>query len=201
MESLSAQPTQRLVDAVREGNEKAFTALFERVYDELKSIARKQRYRVNGNLTLQTTEVVHEVYVKLCGSDAGSELENRLHFVRVCARAMRQIVIDYARKRSAQKRGGDAEKVPLDADQGLKERISVSEANADTLVALNDALDLLAERSPRQRDVVECRFFGGMTIQETATVLDVSTATVKRDWRASRAWLYKTVETILNPQS
>lgn len=190
--------TVRLLDAVRQGNDEALDALFHRVYDELKTIARKQRYRVNGNLTLQTTEVVHEAYLKFLRSDQEFEWENRVHFLRVSARAMRQVVIDYARKRSAQKRGGDADKVSMDANAFVKQTIAISDESADVLVALDEAIDMLAERAPRQRDVVECRFFGGMTIKETAAVLDVSTATVKRDWRTARAWLYKAVEEILS---
>jgi RNA polymerase sigma factor (TIGR02999 family) len=188
--------TSQLLQAVQEGDEAALDVLFNRVYDELRSIAHKQRHRVDGDLTLRTTEVVHEVYLKF--QQAGDfDWSDRVHFLRVAARAMRQVVIDYARKRSAQKRGGDDETVSMDANTFLKEVIPISDESADALVALDEAIDRLADRQPRQRDVVECRFFGGMTIRETADVLDVSTATVKRDWRAARAWLYKEVKRIL----
>jgi RNA polymerase sigma factor (TIGR02999 family) len=191
--------TQDLLDAVREGDDDALAVLFQQVYDELRPIAHNQRRRVNGKMTLKTTEIVHEAFLKIQRAEGDFDWESRVHFLRVAARAMRQIVIDYARKRSAEKRGGDQQPVSLSAELLSGGRIAISDERADILVLLDEAMEELAKRHPRQRDVVECRFFAGMTIDETAAVLDVSTATVNRDWRTARTWLYKTIKELQSP--
>ncbi len=193
-----SRSTQKLLQAVQKGDEKALASLFEMVYAELLPIAHHQRRRVNGNMTLKTTEVVHEVFLKLQRSEGEFDWESRVHFLRVAAQAMRQIVIDYARRRSAEKRGGDEQPLSLDDTLFSDGVLDISKERADVLVALDEAIEQLGKRSPRQRSVVECRFFAGMTIEETAAVLDISTATVNRDWRTARTWLYKTVKQILS---
>lgn len=190
--------TQALLQAVQSGDEDALATLFQLVYQELRPIAHNQRRRVNGNLTLNTTEVVHEVFLKFQRSEGAFDWNSRIHFLRVAAQAMRQVVIDYARKQSAEKRGGEGRPASLDDTLFQNGVLSVSSARADSLIALDEAIEQLGERSPRQRSVVECRFFAGMTIEETATVLDTSPATVNRDWRTARTWLYKTVREILS---
>jgi len=176
----------RLLRRLREGDE-VIDDLLPAVYDELQRIAQNRRREEADDHTLQTTELVHEAYFKLV--DHGSvEWEDRQHFFAVAARAMRQVLIDHARTKKAEKRGGAAPKVPLD------EMTLPQEKDPTELIALNDALDRLAQRDERSAKVVECRFFGGYTIQETADVLDVSRSTVKRDWRAARAWLNRELE-------
>lgn len=192
-----SRSTQTLLAAVQAGDEEALSALFESVYAELRPIAHNQRRRVDGNMTLKTTEVVHEVFLKFQRSAGGFDWDSRVHFLRVAAQAMRQIIIDYARKQSAEKRGGDETPISLNDTIFNNGVLNVSEERADVLIALDEAIEQLGERSSRQRSVVECRFFAGMTIEETAAVLDTSTATVNRDWRTARTWLYKTVKQIL----
>jgi RNA polymerase sigma factor (TIGR02999 family) len=187
-----------LFEAARSGDAEATDALFAFVYDELRVLARRQRRRVGGYQTVNTTALVHEAYLKLLpGDDDSVGWENRLHFFRVAARAMRQILIDYARRRQAQKRGGDVEKVSLDQHAFLREMIALNGNRADMLVALDEALNELEQLEARQSRVVECRFFGGLTIAETAEALDVSTATVNRDWAIARTWLFTRVKDIL----
>lgn len=160
----------------------ALEELLPTVYDELRRVAHNQLRGESDDHTMRTTELVHEAYLKLIDHDS-VEWTDRQHFFAVAARAMRQVLIDHARKKTAEKRGGTAPEVPLD-EVTLPEKKNPAE-----LIALDDALDRLAQRDERSAKVVECRFFGGYTIQETADVLDVSRATVKRDWRAARAWL------------
>lgn len=166
-----------LLARLRDGDEGALDELLPAVYDELRYIARNRLRGEQEDLTLRTTELVHEAYLKLV-AHSGVDWKDRQHFFAIAARAMRQVLVDHARCRSDKKKG-----VPLD-------RIIVPGAeNVEDLIALDDALHRLAERDERAVAVVECRFFGGYTIAETADFLDVSTSTVERDWRAARAWL------------
>lgn len=170
----------QLLAAVRDGEEGSFDRLFEVVYDDLK---RRAHYQLSSSSpTLNTTGLLHEAYVKLAGADTPDWADGQ-HFFRVAARAMRQIVIDRARRHVALKRGGG--KADLDLDD-----IQVgADAVADKMVALDQALSRLAEQDPRLAQVVELRFFGGLSVEETASTLDISTRTVKRDWRLARAVL------------
>jgi RNA polymerase sigma factor (TIGR02999 family) len=184
----------RLLNEVRDGNEAAMDRLFAAVYDELHDRARAQRRRWKGNNTLNTTALIHEAYLKLVDQDE-AEWENRAHFLAVAATAMRHILINYARDQRAQKRGGDQPKFSL---EGLRDDlgrvVAVSDERAEALIALDEALRRLEAVSARQSQIVECRFFGGMTIQETATALDVSTATVSRGWAMAKAWLHREMQ-------
>ncbi|MGE0555002.1 MAG: sigma-70 family RNA polymerase sigma factor [Gemmatimonadales bacterium] len=172
-----------LLAAVRAGDRGSLDRLFELVYEDLK---RRARYQLAGDAhTLDTTALVHEAYVKLT-SGASPAWEDRTHFFRVAARAMRHILIDRARHHLAERRGGGAPHVALD-DAELA--VPSPDLAAETLMALDDALSRLAEQSPRLAQVVELRFFGGLSVEETASTLGVGERTVKRDWRLARAFL------------
>lgn len=174
----------RLLDALRRG-EADSDALFHRLYDELRRLARHHRARWNGNDTLNTTALVHEAYFKLVGSVEG--FENRSHVLGIASRAMRQVLVTYAEGQRAQKRGGGVPNLSLEDAEGDP---LLTDEQAETITALDEALARLARADERAARVVECRFFGGMSVEETAEALELSVATVGRSWRAARAWLY-----------
>lgn len=175
--------TNLLRDA-RRGDRSAFDRLLPAVYDEMRNVARRQLRKERDGHTLFATALVHEAYLKLMGQ-AEVEWQDRAHFFGIAARAMRQILIDYARRRMAEKRGGAWQRTTFtNKDVGM-------EIPLDDLLALDEALDRLGELDERLRQVVEYRFFGGMTEEETATLLGVTPRTVQRDWVKARAWLYK----------
>jgi RNA polymerase sigma-70 factor (ECF subfamily) len=182
---VSSQFTQ-LFDDWRAGRSEAFDQLFALVYDELRVLASGYMRHERANHTLQTTALVNEAYMKLAGHK-DSLLENRRHFFAVAAKVMRQILVDHARSRHSEKRGGTAVKLSID------EAIVMSDERAGDLLALDTALNNLAAIDPRKSNVVELRFFGGMTIEETAEFLGVSSNTVVRDWEMARAWLYRDI--------
>jgi RNA polymerase sigma factor (TIGR02999 family) len=182
-----ASDVTALLVRLSNGEEAALDRLLPAVYDQLRRIARNQLRGERDDHTLRTTELVHEAYEKLVNHNT-VDWQDRQHFFAVAARAMRQVLVDHARKKTAEKRGGDAPEVPL--DQVTLPR----ETKMETLIALDDALDRLAEQDERAAKVVECRFFGGYTIAETADVLDVSRSTVKRDWRAAQGWLNRALQ-------
>ena len=164
---------------------RALDRLFSLTYEELRRLASTVKRR-DPNATLSPTTLVHEAWLKMANSPhlAGT---SRLHFKRIAARAMRQLLVEAARRRQAHKRGGDERIVMVVFDDSLDE----AAAYGGHLLALDTALDDLARMSPRQAMLVESRFFGGLDIGETAELLDVSEATVLRDWRAAKAWLAK----------
>ena len=162
------------------GDESALERLSEQVYHELRRMARRYMKNERQGNTLQTTALVHEAYLRLEKQGAG-QFQNREHFVAICAQLMRQILVEYARSHRAAKRDGGL-KLELDDAAAFKSK-SVD------LVALDDALTELARMDPRQSQIIELRFFGGLSIEETAGVLDLSPATVKRDWTTARVWL------------
>jgi len=180
----------RLLEELRSGERGALDELFAILYDELKELARRQRLRWRGEYTLNTTALVHEGYLKLVGQ-AQVGVESRAHFRALAAKAMRHILCDYARERGAQKRGGGLGRLPLDELKASPVPVVFSSEDSDTLVALDDALRRLERLDPRQSEVVECRFFGGLTIEDTATAIGVSPRTVKRDWAVAQAWLHR----------
>jgi RNA polymerase sigma factor (TIGR02999 family) len=171
----------QLLAAASNGDARALEQLLPIVYSELHALAHRQRMRGQAPATMNTTALVHEAYIKL--HRAGGGYSDRTHFFRVAAQAMRQILVDGARRRRAEKRGGDARPATFEdaffADAGRSEEV----------LALDAALVRLAELSPRQARVVEMRYFAGFTIPETAELLECSTATVWRDWAAAQAWL------------
>ena len=172
-----------LLDALRRGETVDDAALLRPLYDELYALARQHRARWRGNDTLNTTALVHEAYLKLVGSE-GADFDGRAHFLAVASKAMRHVLISYAEKQAAQKRGGGQADIPLD------EALLVAQEDADELLALEEALVRLEKADARAARIVECRFFGGLSAEETADALGISTATVTRGWRAARAWLY-----------
>jgi RNA polymerase sigma factor (TIGR02999 family) len=171
-----------LLAAWRNGDATALDKLVPLVYDQLRSLARRQLAGQDRRL-LQTTALVHDAYLKLAAHPR-LDVQDRRHFFAIAARAMRQLVVDEARRRTAQKRGGPLRDLPLEEGQvALDDR-------AGEIVAMDDALDRLAAVDERLSRVVELRFFGGLSVEETAEVLDSSPRTVKRDWRKARAFLH-----------
>ena len=183
MEHASRDEVTRLLEALQRGDGAALDALFPLVYEELRAVAHAQRRRWQGDETLDTTALVHEAYLKLVDQSRAS-WESRAHFLAAAARAMRHILTNYARDRRAQKRGGDQPKLSLEElDEALGGPVALSEANAELMIALDAALKKLEQVNERQSRIVECRFFAGLTIDETAVALGISTASVSRSWR------------------
>jgi RNA polymerase sigma-70 factor, ECF subfamily len=177
-----ADVTQILV-AWGRGDEQALERLLPQVYRELRALAhRRMRAESSGVHTLQTTALVHEAYLRLVDG-ARVEWHDRVHFYAVCARVMRRILIDRARARRAGKRGAGADRLALD------DRDGAMPASQEDLLALNEALERLTRADPRKGSVVELRYFGGLSVEETAAALKTSVETVKRDWRTARTWL------------
>ena len=174
---------QRLLVALQEGDRGALDELFRIAYNELRQRARWHLRDARDGASLNTTALVHEAYLKLSASSARG-WDDRRHFNRVAGRAMRQILLDHARRHVAAKRGGGEAALDLDAVQAGVFR------DAERLVALDQALTALQERNPRLAQVVELRFFAGLSVEETAAALEVSDRTVKRDWRLARAFLH-----------
>lgn len=170
------------------GNKDAFGELLPLVYRELQKIAHRYLIRERNSNTLQTTALVHEAYIKLIDQNR-VQWQNRAHFFGIAAQAMRRILVDNARQRLADKRGKGAEKVSI--DEGI---IDISDERAGNLVDLDEALKKLAEIDPQKSQLVELRYFGGLSIEETAEVLGVSVATINRQWRTAKAWLYNEVK-------
>ncbi|QXD17104.1 sigma-70 family RNA polymerase sigma factor [Rhodocaloribacter litoris] len=177
-----AESVTALLQAAREGDTRAFDALYETIYEELRRLAHRVRSG-RGDVTLSTTGLVHEAYLHLIPSK-DLNWQDRTHFFRVAARAMRQVLVREARRRKALKRGGGVLTVTFD------DRVHAA-VDEDDLLMLDEALSRLEALDTRQARVVECRFFGGLTIEETAEALGVGTATVKRDWRVARAYLVR----------
>ncbi len=176
-----------LLAELRAGDRSAESKLMPLVYYELRRLARRFMRAERPGHTLQPTALVHEAYLRLAGQREIT-WQNRAHFFGVAAQLMRRILVDHARARQAEKRGGHEQRVSLD------EALEYTEGKAGDLVALDGALDRLAERDPRQGRVVELRFFAGLTEKEAAEVLGISVRTVKRDWHVARAWLYKEIK-------
>lgn len=169
------------------GDRQALDALVPRLYGELRRIAHAKLKHERPGHTLDTTALVNEAYLKLVQSER-VQWDSRAHFLALAAQAMRNILVSYARRRNRQKRGGGALHVPLD------DAAELPAAEAARILGLDAALDQLASLNARHARIVECRFFGGMTIEETAAVLETSTATVKRDWTVLRGWLQRELE-------
>jgi len=180
-----------LLESARLGNEEALPELFDRVYDILHDMADRVRYRWADDATLGTTALVHEAYLKIAGGQA-VDWEGRSHFLGVAAKAMRHILTDHARRRNAFKRGSGIPDASIDdTDIGLADRLAIQDGDIDSLLGLDQALDRLSVMAPRESRVVECRFYAGLSVNETAAVLGVSPTTVKRDWAWAQAWLYR----------
>jgi len=179
----SAGEVSALLRAWTDGDERALAQLTPIVYDELRQLAHRYMKRERAGHSLQTTALVNEVYMRLVDYKR-MHWQDRAHFLAVSAQAMRRILVDHARRHNP-KRGGDVEHVQLDATA-----VICPDRSSD-LVSLDDALKALGERAPRKAKVVELRFFGGLSVDETAEVLHVSSTTVMREWKSARAWLYR----------
>lgn len=182
MAIVSTQITQYLQDW-RNGNASALDEILPVVYDELRRIARRYRAKERGEHTLQTTEIINEAYLKLLNQNE-NDWQDRTHFFAVASRVMRNLLVDHARTKNYQKRGNGAEKVSL-------EDVALFTPEPDEkILALDEALNRLAKFDERKSKLVELRYFGGLSAQETAEVLGVSEITVKREWLKAKAWLY-----------
>ncbi|HXB55980.1 MAG TPA: ECF-type sigma factor [Vicinamibacteria bacterium] len=182
MSSVPSKPISELLVRWKGGDQEALQALLPLVYDELKRIAHHYLRNERPGHTLQSTALVHEAYLRLVESPL--QLQNRAHFFAVAARLMREILVDHARRRRAAKRDYRC-KITLDRAVALPQKREVD------LLALDDALDELSRLDPRQGRIVELRFFGGLSIEETSEILGISPATVKREWATARAWLHR----------
>lgn len=179
--------TAQLLRESRTGSREAFDRLFAQVYEELRTIAHRRLRQFRPGETLDTTGLVHEAYLKLV-DQTGVDAADRGHFLALASRAMRYIVVDYARARSRQKRGAGGAVVPLDAVQ-----IAAGQRAAD-LLALDEAMEALGRSSERLCRLVEYRFFGGLSYDEIAEMTGRSVPTVKRDWSLARAWLHRNMQ-------
>ena len=182
MPASEGQVTQ-LLDRWRSGDDEALDRLIPLVHEELKRVARHHMRSERAGHTLQPTALINEAYLRLIGL-TNVAWDGRSHFFAVSAGIMRRILIDHARKRQAAKRGGNQAQVPIDESLSL-----FAPERSEELLALDDALTRLAKLDPRQTQVVELRYFAGLTVDETAAVLGISPKTVKRDWAVARAWL------------
>jgi len=189
----SAETITRLLHRWADGDAPAGAHLFSLVYEELRVIAHGQRRRWLGDETMGTTALVNEVYLRLAGA-IDLSVADRAHFFAVAARATRQVLSNYARRQRAERRGRGAQPVSLDqADAMVSAHATQHEAALDRLWDLEAALQALHTLHPRPCRVVECRYFAGLSIPDTALALGISEATVKRDWLLAQAWLYRTL--------
>ncbi len=176
-------PVTALLSNFRAGDSNAVEKLFPLLYDELRRLAGRYLGHERPDHTLQATALVHEAYLRLVG-DADTHLENRAHFFALAAQVMRRLLVDHARARKMAKRGGGAPKLSLD------EALQVGGGEPEELLGLDGALTRLTELDPRKARIIEMRFFGGLSVEEAASVLELSTATIVNETRAARAWLY-----------
>ncbi|MCG2591090.1 sigma-70 family RNA polymerase sigma factor [Rhodohalobacter sulfatireducens] len=188
--------TQLLQNYDRE-DQQAVNKLFEHVYDELYKIARGRRRKWHGNETMNTTAVLHEAYLKLV-DQSEVEWQSRTHFFAAASKVMRHILINYARDKNRQKRGGDQERVSFEKlNLAASGKLTFSDEHNKALIALDEALKRLEGENEKLCKIVECRFFGGMTIEETAEALGISPSTVKRGWKTAQLWIYRELKTEL----
>jgi RNA polymerase sigma-70 factor, ECF subfamily len=176
-----------LLRQLRSGNQNAVAELVPLLYDELRRIASRYLQRERPDHTLQATALVHEAYLRLV-DQKDVEWQNRSHFFGVAAQQMRRILVDYARAHHAAKRGGPLPKISLD------DALAIAEGRTGDLLELDEALTRLSSIDPQQVRIIELRFFAGLTIEETADLLDISPATVKREWTTAKAWLAREIE-------
>lgn len=184
MKTLAVENLTELLGEWRAGDKAALDRLMPLVYDELRRIAHRYVQHERSGHTLQTSALVNEAYLRFAGQRK-VDWQNRSHFFAVTAQVMRHILIDHARRRRYAKHGGEVRQVPIE------DAAAMSLQRASELIALEEALDELAKFDQRKSRVVELRYFGGLSLEETAEVLDISLMTVRRDWRAAKAWLYR----------
>jgi RNA polymerase sigma-70 factor (ECF subfamily) len=181
-----ANEITQLLARFRRGDRQAESQLIPLVYGELRHLAAACLSRERRDHTLQPTALVHEAFLRMAGKDQ-PDWQNRAHFFAIAARLMRQVLVDYARHRGRMKRGGSWERLPLE------EALVFSAGKSAELLALDEALDRLAQQDERQCRIVEMKFFAGLSIEEIAEVLETSPRTVKRDWTMARAWLHQEI--------
>jgi RNA polymerase sigma factor (TIGR02999 family) len=189
---IMAVPPESILQFIRpaaHGDEKAIKQVFPHIYSELYAIARNIRFNFQGIDTMNTTAIIHEAYLKMADGKGG--WENHTHFFAVAAKAMRQIMLNAARNKHREKRGGGTAPERL---HEIEEKISLSDEASDKLIDFEDVLSLLEEKDAMYGRIVECRFYSGLSIAETADVLEVSPATVKRKWQLARDWLYTNLQ-------
>ena len=174
------------LEEVGRGNKNALDKLLPVVYKELCKNAHNLRFRFYNLDTLNTTAIVHETYIKLLRTGSGN-FKNRAHFYFVASKAMRQILINASLRKKTIRKGGDEKQLSVD---DIHNNIQLSDQTSDELLVVTDALEILEDTNERHARVVECRFFGGMSVEETAAALDISPSTVKRSWSIARTWLY-----------
>jgi len=194
------ESVSRLLGELREGRREALGQLFPLLYEELRALAHRQRRGWQGDETLNTTALVHEAYLKLVDQRSAS-WDTEAHFLATAAQAIRHILINYARDRRAQKRGGGWQQVSLGEEEMPGAPPASERPWEERVLALDAALRQLAAKSERQSRIVECRFFGGMTVEQTATALDLSTASVTRAWAMAQAWLRTSLGDSPTPQT
>jgi RNA polymerase sigma-70 factor (ECF subfamily) len=187
MKALMADNLTVLLVEWSAGDKAALGRLMPLVYDELRRIAHRYVQRERDGHTLQTSALVNEAYLRLAGQQ-NVDWQNRAHFFGVTAQMMRHILIDHARRRRYAKHGGEVRQIPIE------DAAEMSQQRASELIALTEALDELAKLDQRKSRVVELRYFGGLSLEETAEALKISMMTVRRDWRAAKAWLYRRVK-------
>ena len=186
MPTLPPQEVTQLLADWSKGDKSALDKLLPLVHAELRRIARRQMSHERPGHTLQATALINEVYLKLLGQES-FEWQNRAHFFAVCAQMMRRILIDHARAHTREKRGGGAVQVSLD------KAVVIANEQAEHLLALDEALRSLENLDAQKAKIVELRYFGGLSLEETAEVLDISPRTVRREWQRSKAWLYRMI--------
>jgi RNA polymerase sigma factor (TIGR02999 family) len=200
MDPTKQHVVDRLLQELKAGNREAFSELLPLVYGELHNIAARHRQHWDGDETLNTTALIHEAYIRLADQSAPA-WQSYPHFLAVASTAMRQILLDYSKRKRAAKRGGDLPHVPLHEIESALEDHGNSDARSAALIALDQSLRRLEERNPRQGRIVECRFFGRMTVEDTATALGIAPATVGRDWAIAKAWLYRDLRKTMEENS
>jgi RNA polymerase sigma-70 factor (ECF subfamily) len=183
MSARAARDITELLAAWSDGNQQALRSLMAIVYPELRRIARVHLEHRRPGDSLESAALANEAYLRLVRAD-GIRCENRTHFLALCSQMFRRILVDHARSRAYVKRGGHAEHVPLD------EMLLGAKSRGVDILALNEALELLTEFNEREARVVELRYFGGLSVEETAEVLRITPVRVKRDWKSAKAWLY-----------
>ncbi|MEM0963553.1 MAG: ECF-type sigma factor [Bacteroidota bacterium] len=186
---MTAEAVTVLLDRVRDGDADALDRVVEQLYDELRSVAHRQRVRSGAALTVNTTAVVHEAYAKLAGRSDALDLNDRQHFVRVASRAMRDVIVDYARAQATDKRGGEGRPASLDGLREVGVTAVSPRVDLEETLSVDSALHRLAAFDAEAAQVAELRYFTGLTAEEVADVMGLSLATVKRRWAVARAWL------------
>ncbi|MEQ8688316.1 MAG: ECF-type sigma factor [Imperialibacter sp.] len=183
---MSEAELEKLIDRINRGDQKALDELFPVVYDELRKNAHHLRFKFRQQETLNTTALVHEAYLKLSKADL-SKLQSKEHFYNLAAKAIRQILVNACLKKQTDKRGNQPSHLKID---DLEEHINFTEETGTAILKIHEALEVLEKREPTYGKIVECRFFAGLSIDETAKILGTSPSTVKRSWSMAKTWLH-----------